>query len=775
MSKRKVTSSNKSKPQSRLLGVASLVDRSLPFLLLLLVVCFALNKIVAYDVWWQLKTGEWVLAHGFPTVDPFSYATPDRTWIEMRWLYCVAINLIFKAFGLNYLILAKAVVVLAAFCCLWFVEPNAPIWARCLGVMLTLAIAHFRFIIRPELVTFLLLSFSLLALNRYRCGGKAAWIYALPIAQIFWTNSHTLFILGPLTIWIFVLAEFFSKRLRIRGLGDNAISSERYGALLTAATLSTAACLVSPYFLRGALFPLQLFSEIQGGHELRNMITELQSPFSYASFSIFFIRYPVVVIISAFTFLLNRSRISPGVLCLWLAYLYLSVQAERNLSLFGVVAGFSAIVNCSDAASQKGRGTLLSFWIWTSRTACLVLALVAIPAVVTDWYYQRIDPSRRFGFGVAKNRFPIKAMAFIDAHGFPGPILANLTDNNFVLFDRGAKSIYVDGRSEVYGGEILKRADELFKTGLGFDEFANSNGIVTAMIAYGKDGNLFRTINRKQDWAPVYFDDSHVVFVRVSAENREMIEPLRIDWNNPAHRDVVVDSRLEPSDWLGGIWPRVADNVSPKSLGQLALLTGNLRLARERFDEACRLRPDDSEAALHLLVICRALGDDAAAQRLLAIAGGAGSRIPNAMAAAGAFEGSNTLEAAVATYREMIGRGNGTIEAYQKLAQAALGANNFEAAETAYLRLAEQQPNSTQWWNNLGAIATRRGSYQRAIEFFERSLAVAARQPSTLTNIGLIYAKTGNRDRASEFFRRALEIDPGYEPAREQLATLAGN
>ena len=775
MSKRKVTSTKKSKYQSRLLGVASLFDRSLPYLLLLMVVCFALNKVVAYDVWWQLKTGEWVLAHGFPTVDPFSYATPDRTWIEMRWLYCVAINLIFKAFGLNYLILAKVAVVLAAFCCLWFVEPDAPIWARCVGITSTLAIAHLRFIIRPELVTFFLLSFTLFALNRYRRGGKAAWIYALPIAQIFWANSHTLFILGPVTIWIFALAEFCSKRLRIRRLGDNAISNERYGRLLTVATLSTAACLVSPYFLRGALFPLQLFSEIQGGHELRSMITEFQSPLSYASFSIFFIRYPVVVIMSAFTFLLNRRRISPGVLCLWLAYLYLSVQAERNLSLFGVVAGFSVIVNCSEAAGQKEQGRLLSFLTWTSRTACLVLALVAIPAVVTDWYYQRIDPSRRFGFGVAKNRFPIKAMTFIDAHGLPGPILANLTDNNFVLFDRGAKSIYVDGRLEVYGGEILKRADELFRTGVGFDEIANSNGIGTAMIAHGKDGNLFRTINRKQDWAPVYFDDSHVVFVRVSAGNREMIEPLRIDWNNPAPRDVVVDSRLEPFDWLGGMWPRVADNVSDKALGQLALLTGNLRLAREHFEEACRIRPDDSEAALHLLVICRALGDDAAAQRLLGTAGSAGSRIPNAMTAALAFEGSNTLEAAVATYREIIGRGKGNIDVYQKMAEAALGANNLDAAETAYLRVAEQQPNSTQWWNNLGAIATRRGSYQQAIEFFERSLAVAARQPSTLTNIGIIYAKTGNSDRASEFFRRALEIDPGYDAAREQLGTLVGN
>jgi Flp pilus assembly protein TadD len=768
------SASTKPRSEPRFLRTAILFDRILPVALFVLVACFAIHKIVAYDVWWQLKTGEWVLTNGFPTNDPFSYATPDRPWIEMRWLYCVAINLIFKAFGLNYLILAKVVVVLAAFCCLWFVDRGAPIWARCLGITCTLALAHFRFTIRPELITFVLLSFTLLALYRYKSGGKAAWIYVLPILQIVWTNSHTLFVLGPVTIWIFALAEFFSERFRIPVLRENVISS-RYRPLLTVATLSTVSCLVSPYFFRGAIFPIQLFSEIQSGNILRELITEFQSPFSYASYSIFFVRYPIVAAISAAAFVLNRRQISPGVLCLWLAYLYLSVQAERNVSLFGLVAGFSTIVNCSEAASQKSRVKVINICSWTTRTACALIALVAIPAVVTDWYYQKIDPSRRFGFGIAKQRFPIKAMTFIDAQGLSGPVLANLTDSNFVLFDRGSKSIFVDGRLEVYGGEIVKRADELFKTGNEFDETATTSGIEVAMIAYGKDGNLFRTINRKPDWAPVYFDESHVVFVRVTPENRATVESSRVDWSNPVRRDVAIDSRLDPPDWLGGIWPRVADNTAPKALGDLALLTGNLRLARQHFEDACRLRPNDSDAALHLLVICRALGDDSSAVRLQAQAGTAGGRVATAMNAAAAFESSGTLEAAVASYKEMIDRGRGNIEVYQKMLQAALGANMLDSAETACLRWTEQQPNSSQCWNSLGAIASRNGSYERAIGYFERSLAVAPRQPSTLTSIGLIYVRTGDRGRASEAFRQALQVDPAYQAAREQLALLEAN
>ena len=762
------------RPHARFPRTTILLDRILPVALFVLVGCFALHKIVAYDLWWQLKTGEWVLANGFPTTDPFSYATPDRSWIEMRWLYCVAINLIFKAFGLNYLILAKVVVVLAAFCCLWFVDRGAPIWARCLGITCTLALAHFRFTIRPELTTFVLLSFTLLALYRYKSGGKAAWIYVLPILQIVWTNSHTLFVLGPVTIWIFALAEFFSGWFRIPVLRENVIRS-RYRPLFMVAILSALACLVSPYFLRGAVFPLQLFSEIQGGNILRELITEFQSPFSYASYSIFFLRYPAVVLISAVTFLLNGRRISPGVFFLWLAYLYLSVQAERNLSLYGLVAGFSVIVNCSEAATQKGRERVIGIFSWTTRAACAAIVVIAIPAVVTDWYFQRIDPSRRFGFGIAKQRFPIKAVSFIDAQGLSGAILANLTDSNFVLFDRGAKSIFVDGRLEVYGGDIVKRGDDLFKTGNGFDETTTSNGIEVALIAYGKDGNLFRTVNRKPDWAPVYFDESHVVFVKVTPEKRAAVEALRIDWRNPVRRDVAVDSRLDPTDWVGGAWPRVADNIAPKALGDLALLTGNLRLARQHFEDACRLRPDDADAALHLLVICRALGDDASAQRLQAQASAAAGRITTAMNAAAAFESSGTLESAVASYKEMIERGRGNIDVYQKMLQAALGANMLDSAETSCLHLTELQHNPTQCWNTLGNVAARSGSYDRALKYFERSLAIAPNQPSTLTNIGLICIRIGDRARASDSFKQALQIDQTYQAAREQLALLEKN
>jgi tetratricopeptide (TPR) repeat protein len=204
------------------------------------------------------------------------------------------------------------------------------------------------------------------------------------------------------------------------------------------------------------------------------------------------------------------------------------------------------------------------------------------------------------------------------------------------------------------------------------------------------------------------------------------------------------------------------------------LLTGNLRLAQQQFEEALRVRFDDADAALHLHVVCRALGDDACVSTTLAQAGTRGARITTPMAAALAFEGSDSLEAAVATYGEMVARSKGSADVYEKMAQAALGANLLDAAEKAYRHLIDQQPNAAQYWNGLGLIATRVGAYDKAVKHFERSLSIAPRQPAILTAVGAVYVKVGQRDLARQVFARAIEIDPSYQPARQQLRALEG-
>jgi len=98
--------------------VRSRIDRSVFALLMLALALLATHRIVAFDLWWQLAAGEWILAQGLPQLDPFSYAPGERVWIELRWLGFVVAALGERAFGLDGLIAAKVVLLLLCFACL---------------------------------------------------------------------------------------------------------------------------------------------------------------------------------------------------------------------------------------------------------------------------------------------------------------------------------------------------------------------------------------------------------------------------------------------------------------------------------------------------------------------------------------------------------------------------------------------------------------------------------------------------------------------------------
>ena len=70
-------------------GPTLAIDRTLLVATGLCLLALAIHRLFAYDVWWQIAAGDWIVTHGIPTVDPFSYGFPGRAWIEPRWLWCI--------------------------------------------------------------------------------------------------------------------------------------------------------------------------------------------------------------------------------------------------------------------------------------------------------------------------------------------------------------------------------------------------------------------------------------------------------------------------------------------------------------------------------------------------------------------------------------------------------------------------------------------------------------------------------------------------------------
>ena len=52
------------------------------------------QALVDSDVWWHLRSGEWIIEHRcVPTRDPFTFASADRLWVDLHWSFQVVLAL----------------------------------------------------------------------------------------------------------------------------------------------------------------------------------------------------------------------------------------------------------------------------------------------------------------------------------------------------------------------------------------------------------------------------------------------------------------------------------------------------------------------------------------------------------------------------------------------------------------------------------------------------------------------------------------------------------
>src|SRR5688572_32135439 len=166
----------------------------LSVLLALAVVFFAcLNPISVTDFWWQAKTGEIIVRTGsVPARDPFSWTANGEPWLVHEWLTEVFFYLAYVHLPEWLLLFYKCG--LAALACALVL---ARAWIRSGSLVLAIGAALAAGFVtrnyadlRPQMVTFVLLSGLLLALDEYHAGRMRRLPWALPLVFLLWANLH---------------------------------------------------------------------------------------------------------------------------------------------------------------------------------------------------------------------------------------------------------------------------------------------------------------------------------------------------------------------------------------------------------------------------------------------------------------------------------------------------------------------------------------------------------------------------------------------------------
>jgi tetratricopeptide (TPR) repeat protein len=597
--------------------------------LALLVLALTISPITNNDLFLHLKTGEIILKTGaVPRVDDYSALARGRPFVAHEWLAGVIFRAVESGFGLDGLILLKALVALGIAATLYAA-------ARALGATATIALpaltlvmilAAARLMERPHIFTCLLSSLYILILVRRR-GGARASLWIVPPLQVLWANLHGGFMLGWMIVGLAAagsLADDLLERLAGRRGGAGRlhtappVSGRRpfpeWARLAILAAALVPACLLNPYGARLLKFPFELT-----GSAFMQEIYEWLPPFDSAYASTYMARYYVVwatlgiaVHAAAMRILLRRGRAIPGgvfPILLFVAFLILSLRMQRNVTDFalatfpGVAASAAALLQ--PRAERPGRSLLP--WI-----AAALLGLAG-------WYawngYPYGPGSRReFGLGLGRN-IPVAAADYLEANAVRGNVLNTYSSGAYLVYRfHPAMRVAMDSRNDVYGEELYaeyKRALQIPESLQAMLRRIDARAIV---LEWPRQGVVITaaTIREMGGWIPVYFDDLAVVYVEAGGPLASMAE-----------RDGY--TLLEPSLFRAG---RIAAADSPRAVEEAkravlqsrsyvarvllvdALLASGRR--REALDEEARIVAEDPPLFFihyHLGAIRLRLGD----------------------------------------------------------------------------------------------------------------------------------------------------------------------
>ncbi|RMF85728.1 MAG: hypothetical protein D6736_16685 [Nitrospinota bacterium] len=715
-------------------GLLSLLVALFAFLL-------AVQQVYNYDIWWHLKTGQWIWQHKeIPHTDPFTIATANAPWQPHYWLSDVLFALLLSLAGINGLILFKALVIALAFLLAFHLmlrQGVNPFLASAL-VLLAVPLAQFRFLLRPHIFMFLLSALFFWRLSVGSSAQKWYLLWLLPLMAL-WVNLHASFFLGLVLAGCFC-TESLLQTLYPRYSREHRLPSPAFlGPLLL---LLAAITLLNPFgldLLRWILTDFILKQVTQG-----TITIEEHAPLVWGEHPGFW----GLMLATATSFLLAWRRVRFFHLLVFLATSFLALRGVRFIAVATLLQvpllGYNLQAMFDKLPAKIYRPSF-------RLQAALALPLLLIGSLFLFQQAFAEHKVYRFGLGIQESRFPKAAVAFLRRLDPAGNFYNTWALGGYLLWEWPERKVFWDGRSLEAQRRLAEQLEATSHLALGpllqrFD--------IRAAILSLKDRHMAAYFRHAPAFRLAYFDDQALIFLADNAlppEKRETVRffehilPESPDFSylaSYAHSPVAL--RVEEE-------LRHAVRLAPQSfrthflLGFFLEVTGRRGEALDQYFAAMQANP-------RLAFIHYDLGHRAGR---LAIRLQQWDRAARLLREALRFQESS--------------------EFLFLLATALYQGGHTEEAEQTYQEVLRREPQQVASLVNLGYLYLDTGRFQKAEEMQRQALEAAPTNEAALFGLALALQRGGKREEAIQRWQEFLAKHPQSrweQKARAYLAQL---
>jgi hypothetical protein len=434
---------------------------------------------------WHVRTGTFILDHGIPRHDPYSFSAPGAKWVAQSWLAELLYGAINRAWGGDGLRLLGAVVGALFGAALFYVA-----WKLSNDRVRALGIAGAAFCVVLEVWSERPLMLGLAGMLAVVgiCELPDSWISRrpmvwLPVVMWLWANVHGTFALGFL---------YLALHLAGRMWDGESIAKGRDRKILNGTAIAAVVVFLNPYGLDLVLFPLRLM----GRSSVLNGVQEWHSPDFRELGGQIFAAWMVLAIL-----ILARKHVGRRDLLLTVVFLLLGLYAIRNIGLAAVVV----MPVLARAVRRDGEVTDPRSSLNTLLGALLVVLGLSTVMQATHqnaWDYQG---------------YPVKAYSVVQSQ-VPGRRLLT-TDGwaGYVISKQGPtipQKVFYDDRYDMYPLDVGKAYDEMANLQPNWLDDLNNKWKIDVVMWPASGAIAQGLAQRPSEWKQIYRDKNSVVFVR---------------------------------------------------------------------------------------------------------------------------------------------------------------------------------------------------------------------------------------------------------------------